>query len=125
MSNFEFETFLGQLLSTYARLKKTAGIKEDETVSLHLLKREFTIGYQNIVRSIRRFGTDRVVIGLALLLRRRAPSVCTVVYLTDAYLEIQDTLRGLDPTFTFGSEVETVFDRLATHIDGEKKYARM
>lgn len=123
MANFEFDHYLGNLLSALAKVKQTvAGIPSTPVEGVEPLGytvRSFRKAYAELSRGLKRFGSDRVVIGVLLVLKRRAPKLCTLVYVTNAYLELQELIRKIDPEFTFGKEEETIFYRVAQLINGD------
>lgn len=129
MANIEVDQYLGELLSAYARLKQTlntpAGAEPIPGVqSLVYTPSSLRKTIEQLRRGLRKFGTDVITIGVLLIVKKRAKKLCTLVYFTNAYLELQDQIRRVVPEFTFSKEEERVFQRVATLINGELPNAR-
>lgn len=129
MANIEVDQYLGELLSAYARLKQTlntpAGTEPIPGVqSLVYTPSSLRKVIEQLRRGLRKFGTDVITIGVLLIVKKRAKKLCTLVYFTNAYLELQDQIRRVVPEFTFSKEEERVFQRVATLINGELPNAR-
>lgn len=125
MANFEFEQFLVTLLDSFSKLRQTVtGVPSTVThvegmTPLVYTPFTFRKSYESLLRNVKRFGSDRVVISIILLLRKRAPRICTLVYFVNAYLDLRELIRNIDPTFEFGQEEEKIFIRVAQHLNGE------